>query len=355
MTILVTGGCGFIGSHFINDYLTQSPMVNLDNLSYAANPQALQAVQGHADYHFVQADVADEQALAAVFAQYKISAVVHFAAQTHVDRSIADVGPFMHSNVHGTVALLKQSQEYYQGLSVEEQAKFRLLYVSTDEVYGSLSEQATPFSERDPVCARNPYSASKAAAEQFVLAWYNTYQLPVLISRCGNNYGPYQHTEKLIPKLFQQALECQPLPIYGDGQQVRDWIYVKDHCAALWHILKHGQAGEIYNISAQEERTNLQIAQLICDFLDNKPGLALGVTEGLSHGHVHSAVYGLALGSVHRSYRDLVQFVTDRPGHDRRYALNIDKLAQLGWQPQYSFTQGMQETLEAYWQAAQVK
>ena len=345
MTILVTGGCGFIGSHFILDYLQHSPIVNLDKLSYAANVDNLRAVQAHPEYHFVHADVCDEKALTAVFAQHKISAIVHFAADTHVDRAIDEAMPFVHNNVQGTVALLKQAQAYYDALPAKEQAAFRFLYVSSDEVYGSLSPEALPFIENDPVKARNPYSASKAAAEQFVVAWHNTYKLPVIISRCGNNYGPHQYPEKLIPKLFKQALQQQPMPLYGDGLQVRDWIYVKDHCAALWFLLQHGQIGEVYNIGAEQEVTNKQIAQMICDFLDRKQSMAQSRSQGI----IASSVCGLSLGLVHSSYHDLVQFVKDRPGHDRRYALNVNKVKALGWQAQNNFEQGMQATLEAYW------
>ena len=346
MSILVTGGCGFIGSHFILDYLAQGPIVNLDKLSYAANPEVLQSVQAHPDYHFVQADVRDEKTLADIFAQHSISAIVHFAAHTHVDRSIEEAMPFVENNVQGTVALLKQAQRYYESLSSTEQEKFKFLYVSTDEVYGSLAPEAAAFTENDSVQARNPYSASKAAAEQFVMAWHNTYKLPIMISRCGNNYGAHQYPEKLIPKLFKQGLHQEPMTIYGDGQQVRDWIYVKDHCAALWFLLQHGAVGEVYNIGAQQEVTNKQIARQICDFLDRKQSL----TQGLSQGLIASSVCGLAMGLVHSSYHDLLQSVADRPGHDRRYALDVNKLNALGWQAKYSFEQGMQETLEAYWQ-----
>lgn len=346
MSILVTGGCGFIGSHFILDYLAQSPIVNLDKLSYAANPEVLQSIQKHPEYHFVQADIRDEKALADIFAQHPISAIVHFAAHTHVDRSIEEAMPFVENNVQGTVALLKQAQQYYERLSGAEQEQFKFLYVSTDEVYGSLSPEAAAFAEHDSVQARNPYSASKAAAEQFVMAWHNTYQLPIIISRCGNNYGPHQYPEKLIPKLFKQGLHQKPMTIYGDGQQVRDWIYVKDHCAALWFLLQLGTVGEVYNIGAEQEVPNMQIARLICDFLDRKQSL----TQGLSQGLIASSVCGLVMGLVHSSYHDLLQSVPERPGHDRRYALDVNKLKSLGWQAKYSFEQGMQETLEAYWQ-----
>lgn len=326
MTILLTGGGGFIGSHFVMDYLPQTAIVNVDNLSYAANTQLLSLAQAQPNYHFIHGDINDECLLEQTFRHYPITTVVHMAAQTHVDRSIEQPDPFTHSNVLGTIALLKQATAYYQGLDSQAQKKFRFLYVSTDEVYGSLRQEAAPFTERDPVHARNPYSASKAAAEQFVLAWNNTYGLPVIISRCSNNYGPFQYAEKLIPKLFQQAVAERELPLYGDGQQVRDWIYVKDHCAALWFLLKHGQISEIYNIGACHEMRNQQIAFVICDFLQKHQIRKKG------------------------TYRDLISYVAERPGHDQRYAVHTQKLAALGWRPRYSFAQGMQATLAAYWQ-----
>ncbi len=326
--ILVTGGAGFIGSNFVLDWLAQSdePVLNLDKLTYAGNLNNLQSLEGDARHLFVQGDILDGKLLGELLARHQPRAIVHFAAESHVDRSIHGPADFISTNVNGTFALLEAARAYWSGLEGEARAAFRFLHVSTDEVYGSLGPQDPPFSETTPYAPNSPYSASKAASDHLVRAYFHTYGLPVLTTNCSNNYGPYHFPEKLIPLVIHHALDGKPLPIYGDGQQIRDWLYVGDHCAAIRRVLAAGKLGEVYNVGGWNEKANLDVVHVLCGILDELSPRADG-----------------------RSYKEQITFVKDRPGHDRRYAIDARKLErELGWKPAETFETGIRKTVEWY-------
>lgn len=328
MTIFVTGGAGFIGSNFILDWLGQSgePVVNIDKLTYAGNLQSLSSIENHPGYHFVQTDIANQNTISRLLTQYRPRAIINFAAESHVDRSIHGPASFIQTNIVGTFSLLECVRAYWHTLAGSDKHNFRFLHVSTDEVYGSLLPEDPPFTELSCYQPNSPYSASKAASDHLVRAWHHTYGLPVLTTKCGNNYGPRQFPEKLIPLVILNALAGKSLPIYGDGLQVRDWLYVGDHCAAISTVLAKGIPGDTYNIGGGNERTNLDVVQAICDVLDE----------------IHPCASG-------QSYHRQIAFVADRPGHDRRYAINGTKIVQeLGWHPQETFTTGLQKTIQWY-------
>ena len=326
MTVLVTGGAGFIGSNFVLDWLAGGgePVVNVDKLTYAGNLANLAGLAGDARHRFVQADIGDQAAMEAILAEHRPRALVHFAAESHVDRSIHGPGEFVQTNVVGTFRLLETARGHWQGLPAAEKEAFRFLHVSTDEVYGSLSESDPAFSETTAYAPNSPYSASKAASDHLVRAYHHTYGLPVLTTNCSNNYGPYQFPEKLIPLMIANALEGKPLPVYGDGRQVRDWLYVGDHCEAIRMVLAGGRTGEVYNVGGNAEMRNLEVVHALCDTLqETRP------REG--------------------GYRGLVAYVADRPGHDRRYAIDARKIrAELGWAPRETFASGIGRTVRWY-------
>ncbi len=327
MSLLVTGGAGFIGSNFVLDWLAASdePIVNLDALTYAGNLRNLASLQGDRRHRFVQGDITDRALLDQLFAEHRPRAVVHFAAESHVDRSIHGPGAFMKTNVEGTFHLLEAARGHWQALPGGEREAFRFHHVSTDEVYGSLAPDASAFTERHPYEPNSPYSASKAASDHLVRAWHHTYGLPVTTSNCSNNYGPYHFPEKLIPLMIVNALAGKSLPIYGDGQQVRDWLFVSDHCSAIRTVLAKGRPGEVYNVGGWNEKTNLEIVHTVCALLDElRP-------------------------SVEGPYRRLITYVKDRPGHDRRYAIDAGKIeAELGWRPAETFDTGIRKTVAWY-------
>ena len=325
--ILVTGGAGFIGANFVLDWLQGSdePVVNIDALTYAGNLESLQSLQGDARHVFVQGDITDRALLDALLARHRPRAVVHFAAESHVDRSIHGPGAFIKTNVEGTYALLEAVRAYWAASEPMLKAGFRFHHVSTDEVYGSLAPGEAAFTENHPFEPNSPYSASKAAADHLVRAWHHTYGLPVLTTNCSNNYGPYHFPEKLIPLMIVNALAGKPLPVYGDGQQVRDWLYVKDHCAAIREVLARGRVGETYNIGGWNEKPNIEIVRTVCALLDEMQPSAAGPHERL------------------------VTYVTDRPGHDRRYAIDARKIErELGWRPAETFESGIRKTVRWY-------
>jgi dTDP-glucose 4,6-dehydratase len=328
--ILVTGGAGFIGSALVRHLLadTESTVVNVDKLTYAGNLESLPGVLGHPRHAFEQVDLCDATALRDVFTRHQPDAVMHLAAETHVDRSIDGPGAFIQTNVVGTCTLLEAARAYLGTLPPERRSLFRFLHVSTDEVYGALADDASLFTETTPYAPNSPYAASKAAADHLVRAWHRTYGLPVLITNCSNNYGPFQFPEKLIPLMILNALEGKPLPVYGQGAQVRDWLHVEDHVKALLAVLEHGTVGEHYNIGGDSQRQNLTVVRTLCDLLETlapeKPP------------HV-------------RSYRELITHVTDRPGHDPRYAIDAAKIrSQLGWTPKITFEAGLESTIRWY-------
>jgi dTDP-glucose 4,6-dehydratase len=326
--ILVTGGCGFIGSAFILRWLssTDEPVVNLDLLTYAGHPGNLAAVASDPRLRFCRGDIGDAALVARLLAEHRPRAIVNFAAESHVDRSIADPLAFAETNVMGTLRLLQAAQAYFKSLEPAATAAFRFLHVSTDEVFGSLAPDAPAFTEQHRYEPNSPYSASKAASDHFVRAWHHTYGLPVLITNCSNNYGPRQFPEKLIPLMIHNALRAAPLPVYGDGRQVRDWLYVDDHCSAIAAVLDKGRVGETYNVGGRSERRNLEVVHTICRMLDE-----LKPREGGA------------------PYAELIKHVTDRPGHDRRYAIDDSKIAgELGWQPTVTFDQGIRATVQWY-------
>ena len=326
--ILVTGGAGFIGSNFVLDWLAQGgePVVNLDKLTYAGNRANLAALQGDARHVFVQGDIGDRAGVARLLAQHRPRAVLNFAAESHVDRSIHGAGEFITTNIVGTFELLEAVRAHWGGLPAGEQAAFRFLHVSTDEVYGSLAPGAAAFTESHVYEPNSPYSASKAASDHLVRAWHHTYGLPVLTTNCSNNYGPYHFPEKLIPLMIVNALAGKPLPVYGDGQQVRDWLYVADHCSAIRRVLEAGRLGETYNIGGWNEKTNLEIVHTVCDLLD-----------------------GLSPRADGQAYRTQITHVKDRPGHDRRYAIDARKIErELGWRPAETFETGIRKTVAWY-------
>jgi dTDP-glucose 4,6-dehydratase len=327
MTILVTGGAGFIGSNFVLDWLQASdePVVNLDALTYAGNLQNLATLQGDARHTFVHGDITDRALLDQLFARHAPRAVLHFAAESHVDRSIHGPGTFIKTNIEGTFTLLEAARAHWGTLQGAAKAAFRFHHVSTDEVYGSLAPEAPAFTEQNTFEPNSPYSASKAAADHLVRAWFHTYGLPVLTTNCSNNYGPFHFPEKLIPLMIVNALAGKPLPIYGDGQQVRDWLYVADHCSAIRAVLANGRVGQTYNIGGWNEKTNKEIVHTVCALLDELRPSAEG------------------------PYTRLITHVTDRPGHDRRYAIDARKVErELAWRPAETFDTGIRKTVAWY-------
>ncbi|MEG3790115.1 dTDP-glucose 4,6-dehydratase [Lysobacter sp. CCNWLW3] len=325
-TWLVTGGAGFIGGNFVLEAVQRGvKVVNLDALTYAGNLDTLGSLDGDGRHLFVQGDIGDAQLVARLLAEHRPDAVVNFAAESHVDRSIDGPAAFVHTNVVGTLSLLEQSRDYWKSLDAPGRDAFRFLHVSTDEVYGSLGDSGK-FSETTPYAPNSPYSASKAASDHLVRAFHHTYGLPVLTTNCSNNYGPYQFPEKLIPLIIAKALAGEPLPVYGDGLNVRDWLYVGDHCAAIRRVLEAGRLGETYNVGGDAERQNIVVVKTICDLLDQRRPLADG-----------------------RKRESLITYVKDRPGHDRRYAIDASKLqGELGWAPTVTFEQGMARTVDWY-------
>lgn len=323
--ILVTGGAGFIGANFVLDWLARSDesVINLDNLTYAGNLQNLSALKNDARHLFVRGDIGDTQLITQLLAEHQPRAIVNFAAESHVDRSIDSPEGFIQTNILGTFHLLERTRQYWNTLPTQPKQAFRFLHVSTDEVFGSLAKQAPAFTELHRYEPNSPYSASKASSDHLVRAYYHTYGFPVLTTNCSNNYGPYQFPEKLIPLMISNALAGKPLPIYGDGQQIRDWLYVTDHCSAIRRVLEAGTTGETYNIGGWNEKPNIDIVHTICDLLEElKPA---------------------------STYRDLITYVKDRPGHDRRYAINAQKIeSELGWRPVETFESGIRKTIQWY-------
>ena len=325
--ILVTGGAGFIGSNFVLDWLAQSdePVVNLDALTYAGNRRNLASLNGDARHVFVRGDIGDRGLIDRLLAEYRPRALVHFAAESHVDRSIHGPGAFIKTNVEGTYTLLEAARAYWSALDDGGKAAFRFHHVSTDEVYGSLAPDAPAFTEEHLYEPNSPYSASKAASDHLVRAWHHTYGLPVLTTNCSNNYGPFHVPEKLIPLMIVNALAGKPLPVYGDGRQIRDWLYVTDHCSAIRAVLEKGRLGETYNVGGWNEKPNIEIVQTICALLDELRPCAEG------------------------SYTRLITYVKDRPGHDRRYAIDARKIErELGWRPAETFESGIRKTVQWY-------
>jgi dTDP-glucose 4,6-dehydratase len=325
-TIIVTGGAGFIGSNFVRFLLEQDVrVVNLDLLTYAGNMATISDLMDDERHVFVKGDIGDEVLVKSLLDQYQPQAIVNFAAESHVDRSIDGPMAFIQTNVAGTANMLQCTREYWSGLDGEEQTSFRFLHVSTDEVYGSLGSEGL-FTEETPYAPNSPYSASKAASDHLVRAWFHTYGMPVLTTNCSNNYGPWQFPEKLIPLMILNTLEGKPLPIYGDGGNIRDWLYVVDHCTAIWRVLQAGKPGEVYNVGGNCELTNLQVVDALCSIMDE-----------------------LFPDSAHVPHNSLKIFVKDRPGHDLRYAIDAGKLKrELGWEPQATFETGLRETVLWY-------
>lgn len=327
MTILVTGGAGFIGANFVLDWLAGSdePLITLDKLTYAGNPETLKSLQGDPRHQLVQGDIGDMALVRSLLERHQPRAVLNFAAESHVDRSIHGPADFIQTNVTGTFNLLEAVREHFGTLSVEARQSFRFLHVSTDEVYGTLSAEDAPFNEQNQYAPNSPYSASKAASDHLVRAWHHTYGLPVVTTNCSNNYGPYQFPEKLIPLMILNALSGKPLPVYGDGMQVRDWLYVKDHCSAIRRVLEAGRVGETYNVGGWNERANLDVVNTICRLLDD-----LRPQQG-------------------RFYAGQITYVKDRPGHDRRYAIDARKIErELDWRPAETFETGIAKTVQWY-------
>jgi dTDP-glucose 4,6-dehydratase len=325
--IFMTGGAGFIGSNFVLNWLAQhdEPVLNLDKLTYAGNPNNLSALKNNPSHIFVQGDIGDADLVSKLLLSHRPRAIVHFAAESHVDRSIHDPTVFVETNIKGTFSLLAEAMKFWTAASAEEKMGFRFLHVSTDEVFGSLEKDAPSFSEETAYAPNSPYSASKAASDHLVRAYHHTYGLPTLTVNSSNSYGPYHFPEKLIPLMISNALNNKSLPIYGDGQQSRDWMYVDDHCAAITKVLKAGTPGETYNIGGRSEKTNLEVVHTICDILDTIVPKKTG------------------------SYRDQIIHVADRPGHDRRYAINTEKIQRkLGWNPVETFDSGIRKTIQWY-------
>ncbi|HLS50671.1 MAG TPA: dTDP-glucose 4,6-dehydratase [Burkholderiaceae bacterium] len=345
-TVLVSGGAGFIGSALVRYLIAQTTLrvITLDKLTYAGSLQALESAQKHPRHVFIKADICDSAMLTQVFQRYQPTAVIHLAAESHVDRSVAAPQPFIQSNIVGTYALLEASRAHWAGLRKPLKQVFRFLHVSTDEVYGDLGNTGGFFTEASPYAPSSPYSASKAAADHLVRAWHRTYDLPILISNCSNNYGPWQYPEKLIPATIRRALNKQAIQIYGDGRQVRDWLHVDDHVRALWLQLQHGQIGQTYLLGSGQPQSNLAVVVAICELLDELKPLAL---EALPQPTAHTTRGAVSTGRP--SYKQYIQFVKDRPGHDRRYAIDATKVKkQLGWQSQYDFHAGLRETVLWY-------
>ena len=328
MTILVSGGAGFIGGNFVLDWLVQhdETVVNLDKLTYAGNLDTLQGLRGNNRHVFVHGDIGDRELVGDLLSMHRPRAVINFAAESHVDRSIHGPGDFIQTNIVGTFNLLEAVRGYWDGLAEDEKQGFRFLHVSTDEVYGTLAKDDAPFNELNRYEPNSPYSASKAASDHLVRAWHHTYALPVLTTNCSNNYGPYHFPEKLIPLVILNALSGKSLPIYGDGQQIRDWLYVRDHCSAIRRVLEAGKPGETYNVGGWNEKPNLEVVHTICAILDELRPKADG-----------------------GRYSDQIAFVRDRPGHDRRYAIDARKLErELGWRPAETFETGIRKTIAWY-------
>lgn len=326
--ILVTGGAGFIGSNFVLHWISQDrgPVINLDKLTYAGNLGSLTAIERNADHVFVQGDICDGELVDSLLAEHKPWAIVHFAAETHVDRSILGPAAFLRTNIEGTFHLLEAARTYLTTQSEEEKEKFRFLHISTDEVYGTLGPEDPPFREDTPFAPNSPYAASKAASDHLVRAWGHTYKLPALVTNCSNNYGPLQFPEKLLPLMINNGLAGKPLPVYGDGRQVRDWLFVVDHCRAIETVLEKGKVGETYNIGGGNQQANIDVVHMVCDLLDE-----------------------LVPDSPHKPHRQLIRFVQDRPGHDRRYAIDASKLErELGWRAQETFETGLRKTVQWY-------
>jgi dTDP-glucose 4,6-dehydratase len=326
--IFVTGGAGFIGSNFVLDWLEQSdePVLNLDKLTYAGNLDNLTSLNNDHRHIFVKGDIGDFELVRRLLAEYKPRAILNFAAESHVDRSIHGPEDFIQTNVVGTFHLLEAVRAYWTGLEGDAKSDFRFLHVSTDEVYGSLEKEDPPFNEQNRYEPNSPYSASKAASDHLVRAYHHTYGLPVLTTNCSNNYGPYHFPEKLIPLVIHNALNGKPLPIYGDGQQIRDWLFVKDHCTAIRRVLVEGELGETYNVGGWNEKPNIEVVNTICAILDELKPMADG-----------------------RSYKNQITYVKDRPGHDRRYAIDATKLEkELGWKPAETFESGIRKTVQWY-------
>lgn len=328
MAILITGGAGFIGSNLVHAWFasTDEPVVNLDKLTYAGNMRNLAGLPRHAAHRFVHGDIGDRHLVDELLAAHHIRAVVNFAAESHVDRSIHGPEDFIQTNIVGTFRLLESVRSYWSGLGADERSAFRFLHVSTDEVYGSLGRDDPPFTESNRYEPNSPYSASKAASDHLVRAYHHTYGLPVLTTNCSNNYGPYHFPEKLIPLCIHNALAGKPLPIYGDGMQIRDWLYVRDHCSAIRRVLEAGRPGEVYNIGGWNEKPNIEVVRTLCAVLDAESPRADG-----------------------RSYAEQITFVKDRPGHDRRYAIDARKIErELGWKPSETFETGIRKTVRWY-------
>jgi dTDP-glucose 4,6-dehydratase len=326
-TLLVTGGAGFIGSNFILQRIEQDSftILNLDKVTYAGNLRNLETVSGNPRYEFVRGDIGDGRLVRELLNKYTPASIVHFAAESHVDRSIRGPADFVTTNIDGTFTLLEESRAYWAGLNESEKTRFRFLHVSTDEVYGSLGADDPPFTEGTPYAPNSPYAASKAASDHLVRAYHHTYGLPTLTTNCSNNYGRFQFPEKLIPLMILNARDGKPLPVYGDGTNVRDWLYVEDHCTAIATVLQKGIPGETYNIGGWNEKPNIEIVEMICDLVDE-----------------------IALERA-GSRRELITFVKDRPGHDRRYAIDARKIErELGWRPKETFESGIRKTIHWY-------
>lgn len=350
--VIVTGGAGFIGSAVCR-YLVKekkSSVLNIDKLTYAGVPESLKEIEGSPLYRFEKVDVCDKEAVSALFADFRPDAVMHLAAESHVDRSIDGPAAFVETNIVGTYNMLECAREYWSGLPDDRKAEFRFHHISTDEVYGSLGEDGL-FEETTPYDPRSPYSASKASSDHLVMAWFHTYGLPVVVTNCSNNYGPYHFPEKLIPLVILNALEEKPLPIYGKGDQIRDWLFVEDHARALVTVVEKGRIGETYNVGGRNERTNLEVVETICDILDTlKPLKSSKSLNGEPEQQPQVAdLKSTALNEATRSYRDLIVFVKDRPGHDARYAIDASKLeTELGWKAQEDFDSGIRKTTQWY-------
>ena len=330
MTILVTGGAGFIGSNFLIDWINQSNenIINVDKLTYAGNLRNLISINFSKNYFFEKGDIGDANFFKKLLIKYKPRAVINFAAESHVDRSINDPSNFIETNTVGTYTLLESIRFYLKSIDKTEKSNFRFIHISTDEIYGSLNKNDQPFNEKNRMLPNSPYAASKAASDHLVRAWHHTYDIPVITTNCSNNYGPYQFPEKLIPLVIVNALSGKKLPIYGDGKQIRDWIFVKDHCNAIRCILENGRVGEVYNIGGCNEKSNLEIVSQVCDLLDK-----------------------LKPKKDNTSYQRQIAFVKDRPGHDKRYAIDASKIEkELGWKPSHKFESGIQKTVKWYLQ-----
>ena len=328
MAILVTGAAGFIGSNFVLDWFLNhdEKIISLDLLTYAGNLSNLSSLNAKSAHHFVKGDIGDRTLVSQLLKENQVRAIINFAAESHVDRSIDGPGEFIKTNIVGTYNLLESARDYWSKLDEINKNRFRFLHISTDEVFGSLELQEPPFSESNPYKPNSPYSASKASSDHLIRAWFHTYQLPVLTTNCSNNYGPYHFPEKLIPLVILNALDGKPLPVYGDGQQIRDWLYVGDHCSAIREVLANGCLGETYNIGGWNEKTNLEVVNTICKILDE-----------------------LKPRSDSKSYADQIAFVKDRPGHDRRYAIDAGKIErELGWRPAETFDTGIRKTVQWY-------